>query len=273
MSIEQKVKDTIKKYKLFKKKDKIAVAASGGKDSATALYILKKLGYNVTALTVDALIGNYTKENLENLRAFCKQYDIPLIEINFKDEFGAKLCYLRSLLQSKGFKYNSCTICGVLRRHLVNKYAKKYKFDKLVTGHNLDDEAQATLMNIFRNDHLRFKRMGPLVGTVNSKRFVQRVKPLYFIYEKEIIKFTKKMKWPMVYAPCPCGTIAYRTDAKKFLLEFPDKVKKNIVEFAIKNNPKIRTEATIKACTICGEPSNNDVCKACELLKAVAGGI
>ena len=67
-SFEKKVVDFVKKEKLIKKGDKIAVAASGGKDSATVLYILNKYFPDVEAITIDAYIGNYTKENLVNLK-------------------------------------------------------------------------------------------------------------------------------------------------------------------------------------------------------------
>jgi len=46
MDIEKKIVDTIKKYKLMKKSDKVVVALSGGKDSTSVIYILKKLGYD-----------------------------------------------------------------------------------------------------------------------------------------------------------------------------------------------------------------------------------
>ena len=62
--IQAKVEKTIKDYRLINKKDKILVACSGGKDSTTVLYILDKLGYSIEAITVDAVIGNYTKKNL-----------------------------------------------------------------------------------------------------------------------------------------------------------------------------------------------------------------
>ena len=41
---EKKILFSIKKFNLFTKKDKILVAASGGKDSTVILYVLKKYG-------------------------------------------------------------------------------------------------------------------------------------------------------------------------------------------------------------------------------------
>ncbi|MFH1409876.1 MAG: TIGR00269 family protein [Nanoarchaeota archaeon] len=274
--VENKVKKTIKQYDLLKKEDKIAVAVSGGKDSTTALYILKKLGYAVEALSVDVRIGCYTEENLKNLHTVCKDLGIKLNIISFIEEFKMSLCLMQEVLKRKGHKKSSCTICGVLRRHLLNKHARKLGYDVLATGHNLDDEAQSFVMNVFRNDLKLARRQGPKSGTTSSKRFVQRVKPLYGLKEEEIIRYSRLRKFPVHYGMCPCSKDAYRRDYLNVLNFFEKKnphVKYNVVKFHEQMialmPPPIEKAENLVDCSSCGEPAATERCKACEILYLV----
>ena len=267
---ERKVKRTIKKFSLFTPKDKIGMAVSGGKDSTVCLYLLKKFKYDVVGLTVDAKIGNYTQKNLENLRDVCKEHKIELHEISFREEFGHSLCYLKSLLHKRGIKYSSCMLCGILRRSLINKYSKKLKLDVIATGHNLDDEAQAFLMNVYRNDTKLALRQGPISGSAKFKAFVKRVKPLYSCTEEEVKAYSKLMKFPVNYEACPCSVNAYRRKFREHLDKFekdhPD-VKHNVVNFFLNvvHPLKAKTKGKVGTCKKCGEPSSTNKCRKCEI--------
>lgn len=268
---ERKVKDTIKEYSLIDKKDKIAVACSGGKDSTTILYILNKIGYKTEAITVDALIGNYTKKNKENIIQFCKDNKIPLHIISFRDEFGHSLCYLRSVLNSKGVKLKSCTICGVLRRHLLNKHVKKLRFTKIVTGHNKDDEAQAIMMNLFKNELEILARIGPSTTKLKSSELVPRIKPLYNCTEKEVERYSKLMDFPVKYGECPCRTDSFRNFTRQALDDLNDKTKDNIIKNFLKILPNLRKEYSkskeLNSCRYCKEPAKEDTCQACKIIR------
>lgn len=272
---ENKIKKTIKKFNLLNKKEKIFAAVSGGKDSTAILYLLKKLGYNVEAITVDVLIGKYTKQNLEKIKDFCKKINVRLHVVSFREKFGYSLCYIRSVLNSKGLDLKSCTICGVLRRYLINKYARKLKADKIVTGHNMDDEAQAIVMNLLRNRPDLNARLGPISGILKDKKFIPRVKPLYLTAEKDIIKYSEIMNFDVDYGKCPCCHDAYRNFIRNLLNGYEKKnpkIKGNIVSYFLKNiknfvNNKIKE--TIKYCNNCGEPSKGTICQTCNLLSKI----
>lgn len=270
--IEKKVRDTIRKYKLFMKKDKVGVAVSGGKDSTICIYILKKLGYDVEAITIDARIGAYTQENVKNIKQVCKDNKIKLHIIDFRKEFGMSLCYIRSILKSKKINYSSCMICGILKRYLLNKYSKKLKFNALATGHNLDDESQAFMMNVFRNDINLATRQGPISGAKSSEHFVKRIKPIYYISEEEAIRYSKIKDFPVNYGICPCSVGAYRRQYKNILDEFEKKhppVKYNIVRFQERMKKLMDLENTskgeVKKCELCGEPAAKEICNACKI--------
>ncbi|HII72092.1 TPA: TIGR00269 family protein [Candidatus Woesearchaeota archaeon] len=280
---EKKVRQTIRQYNLFKRQDKIAVAVSGGKDSTVLLYILKKMGYNVEGITIDAVIGNYTKQNLENLKEVCKKHDIKLHIVSFREEFGMSLCYMRSVLDEKAKargkqkgkpnKYSSCMICGILKRYLLNKYARDLGFNYLATGHNMDDEAQSFMMNVFRNDFSLGKRMGPITGMKEQPGLVRRVKPLARTSEEDIKRYSQIMEFPVNYGICPCSVNAYRREYIKILDEFEKThpcVKNNIVKFqdqlkalAIEQGD----DGQVSTCKNCGEPSNNELCRTCTLFE------
>lgn len=271
-NVEKRIKNTIKEFNLFTKKDNISVAVSGGKDSTVCLYILKKLGYNPQAITVDSVIGNYTKTNLENLRQVCKKYKINLFEISLREEFGHSLCYLKSILKSKGTPMQSCALCGVLRKYLLNKYARKLKLDCIITGHNLDDEAQSFVMNMFRNDINSIKRQGPVSGVGKSSKFVKRVKPLYSIREKETEKYSKLMNFPVKYGECPCSSDSFRRNFKDGLWKLEEtypKAIENTIKFLlnINKNKDLNKKININSCKICKEPSKDKVCRTCQIIE------
>lgn len=268
--LEKKVRKTIRQYKLFDQKSRVLVAVSGGKDSTVCVYLLKKLGYDVEAITIDASIGNYTEVNLKNIKKVCKKYDIKLHVVSFRKEFGKSLCYMRDVLRSKGHKYSSCMLCGILKRYLLNKYARMLKADVLATGHNLDDEAQAFLMNVFKNDFFLAKKQGPKSAQV-SKKFIPRVKPLYLITEEEALKFSKLMKFPVKCGICPCSVGAHRRKHKNILDELEKKnpgVKYSVIRFQeeMKAGLKKTKKAKVNLCE-CGEPTKGEICRVCQIFK------
>mgnify|MGYP006283998265 CR=1 FL=1 len=265
---EKKVRNTIRKYNLFTKKDRIAVAVSGGKDSTSCLYILSKLGYNIEAITIDHGIGDYARININNLTNFCKAHKIKLHAYSFREEFGKSLPAIRKILKSKGHDYSYCMLCGILKRYLLNKHAREYDF--VATGHNLDDEAQAFLMNVFRNDFRLAARQGPMPGTSNSGRFVQRVKPLYLLSEAETKRYSKIMKFPVNYNSCPYSSDAFRRDFRKILDETEKKnpsVKYNIIRFQeTMTENMVMKKVNINICERCGEPASKKICNTCRII-------
>jgi len=273
---EKKVRKTIRKYNLIGKKEKILVACSGGKDSTTALYLLNKFVKNrnvtIEAYHVNLGLGEYSKKNLKNINNFCKKYKIKLHKKDFKREFSYTIPKIREKLGRKGINFTNCNICGILKRYLINKESRKLKATKVVTGHNLDDEAQSIVMNIFRNNIIVLPRLGPKTGLIEHKKFIPRIKPLYFCSEDEVKLYSKLMNFDLVYERCPYSVDAYRRSIRSMLNDFEKKykgTKNSIISSFLGLLPILKksySKGELKFCKKCGEVSMDKLCAACKIL-------
>ncbi len=270
MNIEQEVKNTIKQYNLCKKSDKIIVALSGGKDSTSILYILNKLGYNIHGLMIDLNLGQWSKIHNNNMINLCKELGVELTIVDLKKELGQGICFIKSVLKQKK-NLTGCSVCGTIKRWILNKWAKKLGGDKLVTGHNLDDETQNVLMNFLKGNILLGVNSSPATGGKSIDGFVQRVKPLFFVPEDEIREYAKKQEFKILYDRCPCAFGTYRVETRGWTDKIATNQKTKIVKEFQNIVPKLRIDnkVEIKQCKKCGEPSRKDFCNYCEMLDGI----
>ena len=271
--LESKVMQTIKKYKLCNKGEKIIVAVSGGKDSSVTAYLLHKFDYNIELFHINLRIGGYSERCLNAAKELSKLLNVKLHIYDMKKEMGSGMCYLRTAIQTKSgkIKLKNCAICGVIKKWILNKIARELKADKLATGHNLDDEAQTFLMNIFKGSPKLSANTGPITRNLLDKRlkFVPRIKPLFYVAENDVRVYSKEKKLPVVYEKCPCALDSYRIQVRKFVNTLTEKEKQNIMnnfDSLIKRIEKIK-DTRIEYCEVCGEPARNKLCKKCELVK------
>ena len=257
--IERNFTRTVSKENMVKKGDKIAVGVSGGKDSMVLLHLMnklrKKVPIKIFAITIDEGIKGYRNKSLAIVKGLTKSLEIEYHVFSFKDEIGASLDELK---ESK-----FCTKCGVFRRYLLNKKSRELGATKLAVGHNLDDEAQSIMMNVMRGDVDRIKRKS------GSNKFVLRIKPLKNIPEKELVAYAVVNKIPYFEGECPYSFDNVRRDVQAIINEMEAKhpgTKNQIVKFGEKVT-FVKDSQNIKDCLKCGEPSSQEVCKACQLLE------
>jgi uncharacterized protein (TIGR00269 family) len=275
---EKRVRKTIRINRLLEGDDKTVVALSGGKDSAVTLYLLQMLTKRnprsaLIAISIDQGIGKFQKDGLTAAKKLCKNLGVEHRLYSFKKEYGFTMDEVVKRTQKDGGAAPPCSFCGVLRRKLINQKAKDLGATKVATGHNMDDEIQAGLMNYVRGDLQRTARMGAIVGTVNTPLFVPRIKPLRDSPENEVLVYAKIKGLPFEPSRCPYSGEAFRGTIRKAI----DEIDRNhpgtkfqilkSTDQLIKILRERETPTEITKCRVCGEPTSGEICKCCGIIE------
>lgn len=269
--VERRVKQEIRReLALEGKPTKIAVGLSGGKDSSTALYLLTKyLGerrdVSLEAITVDEGIEGYRPPTLETARRFCEELGVPHHVVSFAERVGFEM----DRVVRVDPEAIPCSYCGVFRRQALNAKAVEIGADYLATGLNLDDTAESILMNVARGDVERLARLGPHEQV--QPGLVPRLQPLRMIPEVEVYLYAYLKKIPFRDSNCPHAERAQRGRFKEVVQRLEEEspgTRHAIVRGYDDLRPILQAAwppAPLHACTRCGEPTINEVCKACEM--------
>jgi uncharacterized protein (TIGR00269 family) len=277
-SIEKKVRKTISKHNMFREKNRIAFALSGGKDSVALLHILhgieeKFQNTEMIAVTIDEGIVDYREDATAIAKENTNQLGLEHVIGSFHDVFGASLDRIIEKADSLEEKrLAACTYCGVLRRKAINVVSRNINADIIVTAHNLDDIAQTILINLIRGDVWRLGRDLNSSKMIDS-RMIPRVKPAREIPEKELTLYAYYRELNYHGGSCPYSIEALRGDIRNFLNSM--EVKRPGTLFTLlKTSEKIGKALQLQSsqpiilgsCKYCAEPTQRQMCKACELL-------
>ncbi|KAA3676119.1 cytoplasmic tRNA 2-thiolation protein 1, partial [Paragonimus westermani] len=289
---EEEVHWTIKNANLLQPGDRIAIGASGGKDSTVLAYIMKLLntrynyGVELMLLSIDEGISGYRDESLETVRRNQKQYCLPLTILSYKVNtlVESLLPYLSriyldgpwiQLSELLGKSEIVSTFCGIFRRQALDKGAAMLKANKICTGHNADDVAETVLMNILRGDIGRLRRCTAIVA--GSEGMIPRFKPFKYVYEKEIVMYAHLHKLDYFSTECKYAPNAYRGYARTFIKDLERFRPRSILDI-INSGEQIIVKADVKVpvhgtCEKCGCVSSQRVCHACVLLEGLNAGL
>ncbi|KAI8851316.1 hypothetical protein BC829DRAFT_425032 [Chytridium lagenaria] len=264
---ETEIHRTILDGKLFQSGDRVAIAASGGKDSTVLAHVMKLLNerhnYNLDLflLSVDEGITGYRDDSLETVKRNQQQYELPLLIVSYEELYGWSMD-------------NIAHFAVVFRRQALDRGASRLNVDQIVTGHNADDIAETVLMNLFRGDIARLQRCTEIITQGESS--IRRSKPFKYTYEKEIVMYAYFKKLDYFSTECIYSPMAYRGYARTFLKDLEKIRPSSILDiihsgeaFSVKEGTNMKPQGS---CERCGYMSSNRFCKACILLEGLNKG-
>ncbi|KAL4822006.1 ERG2 and Sigma1 receptor like protein-domain-containing protein [Aspergillus spinulosporus] len=215
---ETEIHETITSNSLFRLGERIAIGASGGKDSTVLASVLKTLnerynyGLDLCLLSIDEGIRGYRDDSLETVKRNAVQYNMPLVIVGYGELYGWTMDQVVEQIGKKG----NCTYCGVFRRQALDRGAERLGIKHVVTGHNADDVAETVMMNLLRGDLSRLSR-GTSIVTGSAASDIKRSKPLKYAYEKEIVLYAHHKQLDYFSTECIYSPEAFRGSARALI--------------------------------------------------------
>ena len=303
-SVEKRVKRRIREDGLLDPDatpddpDRWVIGLSGGKDSVALTQILDDvLGRDprveMLALTIHEGIEGYRDASVDACVELADDLSIRHELVSYEEEFDVRM---DDVVEDDPEDMAACAYCGVFRRDLLENYATEFDADKLLTGHNLDDEAQTAMMNFLEGDVRQVAKhfdasLGPFDERAETDAFVPRAKPLRDVPEKEIALYCHVRDLPTHMAECPHAEEAYRGEIRSTIHELEanhpgarHSIMAGYEELsalaadAYRGGGEVDDEsadgddagaAGLGECERCGSQTSRDVCRKCRLLESI----
>ena len=267
----------IKKYRMFGPDDRVLVAVSGGKDSLALWDVLLQLGYRADGLYIDLGIDDgtgYSAASREKIEQFAAQRaDARLTVVDLKAEYGETLPEVaRRVRRGRG---KPCSVCGLVKRHAMNRVTRDSGYDVLATGHNLDDEVAVLFGNVLHWQTGYIARQAPVLpASPGDGGLARKVKPFCRLHERETAAYTLITGIDYIYDECPYAVGATSLRHKDILNRIEEQSPGTKLQFYL-GFLRARKEGFFCAradevelhpCANCGQPTSApELCAFCRL--------
>jgi uncharacterized protein (TIGR00269 family) len=267
--LEKRALDTIRKYDLMRQEDRILVAVSGGKDSLALWHLANKIGYPADGIHIHLGIDDYSELSFEKTRAMAERLQRRLYYFSLPEVFRIGIKDLAKIV-----KRPPCSLCGMIKRYVMNRACTEYGYSVLATGHNLDDEASALLGNLLHWKEEYLWKKGVALEAEGS-HLAKKVKPFFLCSEKEAAAYAILSGIDYVYDECPYSIGAKTLMYKGLLNQVEDESPATKLAFVKgylrrankqkQDNAGAGDRQPKNLCKTCGYPSYADQCNFCSL--------
>jgi len=223
----------------MEKETKIAVALSGGVDSATTAALLKEKGYFVAGFFMQNWSSPIDKRgfcptvaDVATARMVAHQLKIPFYVLDFEKEYYKKVIEPFLNDYRKGLTPNPDVLCNkFIKFGLFLETAKKLGFEKIATGHYALIKEKDGVFHLYKGID-RGKDQSYFLWTLTRKELGLTLFPVGGFYKKEIRLMA-----------CKRGLInAHRKDSQGICFIGPIEVSRFLQRFLPKEKGPVRDE-------------------------------
>lgn len=217
-------KETVEKYNLLDKGDRLLVAVSGGPDSVCLLDLLMSLA-SLLDLRLEVFHldhqarGEHSRQDAEFVKNLAAQRDIPGHILTFDVPRYQRMA---------GISFQEAARRARLR--FLARVAEKIQADKIAMGHNAGDQGETILMRLLRGAGLEgLAGMAP-VGDFPERTRAKVIRPLLEVSREDIQGYCREKK------------LSYRQDCSNLKTKYlRNKVRLELIPYLEHNyNPNIK---------------------------------
>ena len=262
----------IEKYHMFTTDDRVLVAVSGGKDSLALWDVLLQLGYQADGLYINLGIDGYSAASREKVEQFAAQRpETQFTIVDIEAEYGETLPEVAQRVRRGRGK--PCSVCGLVKRHVMNRLTRDGGYNALATGHNLDDEVAVLFGNVLRWQTGYIARQAPVLPA-DREGLARKVKPFCRLYERETAAYALITSIDYIYDECPHAVGATSLRYKGLLNRMEEESTGTKLQFYLgllraRKEGFFREQAEeveLHPCSNCGQPTSAPgLCAFCRL--------
>jgi len=166
-----------------------------------------------------------------------------------------------------------CSVCGLIKRHVMNRVARDGGYDVLATGHNLDDEVAVLFGNTLTWNSGYLLRQAPVLPA-DKPGLARKVKPFCRFYERETAAYALVRGIEYIYDECPFAegstSIAHKEILNQMEKDSPGVKLQFYLNFLRAREQGLFAEhaerVELNACEKCGQPTSAPgLCAFCRL--------
>jgi tRNA(Ile)-lysidine synthase TilS/MesJ len=254
----RRVLKTLRRYQMLGKgHHHLGIAVSGGKDSAALLHALwslrGRLNLRLSALHIDMGLGEYSELSLQAVTELTDKLRLPLVVERVAD-YGVRI-------QPVG-AFAHCSVCGAVRRALMDRTGLREGWFAVATGHTLDDWLQQMLKRLLTG---RLDAPKPVLP--GDEVHPRKLKPLSLMPDEACREYVAIEGLPHLATQCSnFSPETHRLKQVFALLELLAPSSKmqlaNTLMKAMKAPPPGGPD---RPCPECGQPTGTDLCPLCRL--------
>lgn len=202
--MKKKVLNYIKENKMLESGDSVVLGVSGGADSLCMLCMLHELSpefdLTLTVIHVNHNIrGQEAMDDQRFVEEFCKKIGVKCITV---DIWAKKL--------AKEWKCSEEEAGRIARYDIFNRTLNEINADKIAIAHNLNDNSETVLFNLFRGSGIK-----GLAGIAPVRENI--IRPVLCLTRDEIEEYLKEKN------------IEYRTDSTNLATDYTRNKMRNII--------------------------------------------